>query len=122
MIITLDCHPPKECSPNARVHWSARAKAAHSFRSLARLEAEIQTPNDWNAPDRAFVKLTIICAEDRIRDADNWLCRFKPGMDGLVDAGVLTADDVNHLTVTGVEFIVDAENAPKTIIDIEAAR
>jgi len=66
------------------------------------------------------VKLVIYCAEERIRDADNWLARFKPGMDGLVDAGVLKADDVNHLAVTEVVFVVDAGAAPKTIIEIKA--
>jgi crossover junction endodeoxyribonuclease RusA len=122
MIITLDCHPPKECSPNARVHWSKRARVAHDFRSMVRFEAEVQMTNEWKAPHKASVSLTIVCAEARIRDADNWLCRFKPGMDGLVDADVLKADDVNHLTVTKVAFVVNNKAAPRTIIEIKAVR
>jgi hypothetical protein len=121
MIITLNCLPPKECSPNARPNIYARARAVRDFRVLVKSAAVDQMPPSWIAPDKASVKLTIVCREERIRDADNWLCRFKPGMDGLVDAEVLRADDVNHLTVTGIAFVVDAETAPKTIIEIQKA-
>lgn len=83
--------PPKELSPNARLHWSKKSKAAKAYRTacfaLAReaglksvpFEGRIHLWIDFFPPDR------------RHRDDDNMIATFKAGRDGLADA--LGVDD-----------------------------
>ncbi|AXA25664.1 MULTISPECIES: endodeoxyribonuclease RusA [Pseudomonas] len=76
--------PPAACSPNARVHWSRKSKAAKTYRYacflLAR-QAGIQTPKG-----DALLMLEFVPPDRRRRDDDNLLAMFKAGRDGLADA------------------------------------
>lgn len=78
--------PPRELSPNARVHFRAKAAKAKHYRmsawALAK-EAGIKAPAgnggialrfDFHPPDR------------RKRDLDNMLASIKAGIDGIADA------------------------------------
>ncbi|MBA7550870.1 hypothetical protein ES705_43399 [subsurface metagenome] len=47
------------------------------------------------------------------------LARFKPGLDGIVDAGLILDDDAEHLEIGKVDILVDPERAPLTVIDLE---
>lgn len=82
--------PPRVLSPNARVHWAVRSKAAKLYREacfvLARKAGWTRAPEgrlhlwiDFYPPDR------------RHRDDDNCLSAFKHGRDGIADA--LRVDD-----------------------------
>ena len=55
----------------------------------------------------------------RLRDEDNLLARFKPGLDAIVDAGLILDDDVEHLEIGRVEAVVDLKPAPLTIIELD---
>jgi crossover junction endodeoxyribonuclease RusA len=83
--------PPKECSPNARVHWSKKAKAAKAYRraccELAR-EAKLKIPEGEGA---LHLFLDFYPPDRRARDDDNLTAAFKSGRDGLADA--LKVDD-----------------------------
>ena len=83
--------PPKELSPNARVHWAKKAKATRhcwayafgaAYDSRAKLKG-VDGPLDlwltFNPPDR------------RKRDDDNLVAMFKGYRDGI--AGALNIDD-----------------------------
>lgn len=109
--------PPKECSPNWRGHWSARMRASRAYK-----EAVYYCSYGVTRPEKPYehaqVNITCVVAEDRIRDADNWHGRFKPGMDALVAAGIIAYDDVNHIN-SWVEFEVDKDRAPATIIKVQ---
>ncbi len=76
--------PPAVCSPNARVHWSRKSKAAKTYRYacflLAR-QAGIQAPKSG-----ALLMLEFVPPDRRRRDDDNLLAMFKAGRDGLADA------------------------------------
>ena len=76
--------PPAACSPNARVHWSRKSKAAKTYRYacflLAR-QAGIQPPEGG-----ALLMLEFVPPDRRRRDDDNLLAMFKAGRDGLADA------------------------------------
>ncbi|MCU9528752.1 RusA family crossover junction endodeoxyribonuclease [Pseudomonas mosselii] len=76
--------PPAACSPNARVHWSRKSKAAKTYRYacflLAR-QAGIQAPKG-----DALLMLEFVPPDRRRRDDDNLLAMFKAGRDGLADA------------------------------------
>lgn len=87
--------PPKECNPNARVHWSKRAKAAKAYRhacwTLA-LAAGLRIPEGDGA---IHVFLDFYPPNRRPRDDDNLTAAFKSGRDGLADA--LKVDDKHFI-------------------------
>ncbi|GAI50850.1 unnamed protein product, partial [marine sediment metagenome] len=71
---------------------------------------------------KAKLNLTVVFAELRLRDEDNLLARFKPGLDAVVDAGLILDDDVEHLEIGQVEVVVDPERAPLTIIELDSIK
>lgn len=89
--------PDRRLSPNARTHWGTRA----TLTKAARLEAYIAArdfPMKWHA---VTARLTFHFPDNRRRDSDNLLARSKALFDGLVDAQLLTDDDlVTHLPVS----------------------
>ncbi len=77
--------PPKQLSPNARVHWSVKAKHAKAYRMTCFalcIEAGITAPEfgdihvfvDYYPPDK------------RARDQDNMISASKALFDGMADA------------------------------------
>ena len=83
--------PPAILSPNARVHWSKRARAVKGYRNtcwglanVAKLgvtwQGDIHLWLDYFPPNRAR------------RDQDNLIAASKAALDGLADA--LKVDDV----------------------------
>lgn len=86
--------PPAACSPNARVHWTKKSRAAKAYRTVCRLlakSADIQAP-----PGDALLMLEFVPPDRRRRDDDNLLAMFKAGRDGLADA--LGVDDNVFIT------------------------
>jgi len=66
----------------------------------------------------ARLNLTLIFPELRVRDDDNLWTRFKPGRDALVHAGIIEADDMEHLHIGSMKVIINRDLAPKTIIEL----
>lgn len=89
MIITLPW-PPKELSPNARMHWARLAKAKKAYRAACAWQAKAQGAQPITA-DRLHLTLTFHAPTRRSFDLDNALARCKAGLDGLCD--VLGVDD-----------------------------
>ena len=118
MIITVHQLPPKEYSPNARVHWTARKRAGDIYSDEVFAEA-VNARNlvNWQRLEFAQVNIEIVFAEDRIRDEDNHRARFKPGLDALVMSGIIQYDDMKHI-VCRVSVTVDPTRAPMTIITV----
>ncbi|MBA7657418.1 hypothetical protein ES703_65355 [subsurface metagenome] len=116
--------PPVECSPNWRGRWPARYKAGRLYHSAA-FYCCVDARNRGYREGLSFplvkakLKLTVVFAEPRLRDEDNLIARFKPGLDAVVDSGLLLADDVEHLEIGEVEIVVDPDRAPLTIIELE---
>ena len=51
------------------------------------------------------------------------MARFKPGLDAVVDAGLILDDDAEHLQISGtVDILVDPARAPLTIIELEEVK
>jgi len=93
--------PSKDLSPNARVHWSVRGRAAKKARQQAGL-AEMAA--GWQAKSLPAGRIHLqgdFYPPTRMRpDDDNMLARFKPARDGIADA--LGIDDrrfVSHAYV-----------------------
>lgn len=90
MIVELPW-PPKALSPNARVHWSVRSKAAKAYRRqchLLTLEAGIRGV-DWEGDIHLWIDF--FPPDRRNRDDDNLIAAFKSGRDGIADA--MSVDD-----------------------------
>lgn len=77
---------PKELSPNARLHWSKKSKAAKAYRMACfalTLEAGIRGV-DWDGDIHAWIDF--YPPDKRHRDDDNCIAAFKAGRDGIADA------------------------------------
>lgn len=83
--------PPKQLSPNARVHWSVKAKHAKAYRMACFalcIEAKLQKPETTG---RLHLWVEFYPPDRRSRDDDNMIAAFKSGRDGIADA--LGVDD-----------------------------
>lgn len=101
--------PPRALSPNARPHWATHYRTRTDYRELVAWHAFVQLGGVERRMPR-FVSATATVFyivgnragygdRYRPRDADNALASFKSGIDGLVDCGLLAADDAEHLSV-----------------------
>jgi crossover junction endodeoxyribonuclease RusA len=91
MSITLTLPwPAKELSPNARVHWSIKAKHTKAYREIGFYTAkEAKAKIDWQGTIHAFI--TFYPPDRRRLDDDNIIARIKAARDGIADA--LGVDD-----------------------------
>lgn len=77
---------PKTLSPNARVHWSVKSKAAKAYRATCcalTKEAKLIAPA---TKERLHLWLDFYPPDRRYRDDDNMVAAFKSGRDGIADA------------------------------------
>lgn len=101
-VVTLPW-PPKELSPNARVHWASLAKAKKLYRGACAWQATAQGIKKANA-GALHLTLTFHAPSRRAYDLDNAIARMKSGLDGLAD--VLRVDDSKWtLTIRKAEEI-----------------
>jgi hypothetical protein len=100
--------PPKELSPNARVHWSAKSKKAKACREIAYWETKrLMAAGGWqNLPTEGKLLLIVdfYPPDKRNRDDDNLVGSFKPFRDGIAEA--LGIDDKRFKTVPDVKDAV----------------
>lgn len=86
--------PPRVLSPNARVHWAKKSKAAKIYR-IACMALPLES--GVRAPEGKVLLSVEFCPPDRRRrDDDNCLASFKAGRDGIADA--LRIDDNRFVT------------------------
>ena len=127
MRIEVPFLPPVEYSPNSREFWAEKHKAGKVYHDAV-YYCCVDARNRRHRKGLSFplvkakLSLTVVFAELRLRDLDNLLARFKPGLDAVVDSGLVLDDDVEHLEIGRVEVVVDPAKAPLTVIDIEAAK
>lgn len=88
--------PPKELSPNARLHWAKLANAKKAYREACAWQAKAQGVTPIKA-EKLHLTLTFVPPTRRAFDLDNALARTKAGLDGLAD--VLGVDD-KHWSLT----------------------
>lgn len=102
--------PPKELSPNARVHWSVKARKAKAYRAACYLltkQALIKAPDG-----RAVLSLCFVPPDRRARDDDNLVAAFKAGRDGIAEA--LGVDDRQFVT----EFLMSDSTYPGGMVKV----
>ena len=91
--------PSKDLSPNARVHWRKRAKAAADARALAKPAA---WATGWlpgiDLPEgRLHLWIDFYPPTRRLPDDDNMLARVKPYRDGIADGVFRPNDLMDHI-------------------------
>lgn len=120
--------PSRELSPNARVHWAVRSRAAGDYKGLVYFHALNQlnledatrlAGKERIALKRALLDLTFVFKENRRRDRDNLIAMFKAGLDAIRQLGLIEDDSSEHLLIGSVSVEVDAARAPLTIIEIK---
>ena len=90
--------PPKELSPNARVHWATKSRKAKKHRNDCWLIASrsIAKINYQFSTERLKFKMTFIPPDRRRRDDDNLVASMKAARDGISIA--LGIDDKRFIT------------------------
>ncbi len=127
MRIEVSQLPPVSSSPNWRGHWAESYKGAGTYRAAVFYEC-VDARNRAYLEGSSFpfskaeLKLTFVFAKQCRRDRDNFLARFKPGLDAIVAAALVLDDDSEHLQILGVDILVDSARAPLTIIELEEVK
>ena len=113
--------PPTEYSPNSRCHWAQRHKAGKVYYDAVyycALEAKQHLVDVWPIVN-ARLDLEFVFPHRRVRDLDNITAQFKPGLDALVGAGLIEADDAEHLTIGNIKLDMHHSDT-KTIIKLSS--
>lgn len=77
--------PPKELSPNSRVHWAKKAKCAAAYKQNCYVAAKMEVNKLKYTPPagRLHLFITFHPPDRRRRDDDNCPASFKSGRDAL---------------------------------------
>jgi len=66
---------------------------------------------------KARISYEFLIKDRRKRDADNLLAACKPFTDGLIDAGVIFYDDIEHLEYGLVRAVYDSKDETRIMIE-----
>lgn len=118
LTIILEHLPPAELNPNnlRRLHWTERSRVSKIARDEVAWLAKAQWHDD-KPMMKARISYEFLLKDRRKHDADNLLASCKPFTDGLIDAGVIFYDDIEHLEYGLVRAVYDDKD--QTIITIE---
>lgn len=130
MRIEVSQLPPISASPNWRGNWSERYKAGRIYQEAvyyscvdARNRLERLPCHPGFPPfEKPRLDLTFVFPNHRTRDEDNLRARFKPGLDGIVQAGLIEGDTIELLELGKITVEVDRDRAPLTIIKLGEAK
>jgi crossover junction endodeoxyribonuclease RusA len=83
--------PPKELSPNKRLHWARKSKATKAYREACGLLMLAETEASSIQAEGLNLDITFCPPDKRRRDRDNMIASFKAGQDAISD--VVGIDD-----------------------------
>jgi hypothetical protein len=126
--------PPKELSPNERLHWAAKNRATHAYREacgwaykkalgdaimagrVLRLEAG-STAIDGQRPKKLILDVEYYCTRRsggyHPKDEDNARASLKAAIDALKDVGVIESDAKDRLTWGAFKLVTTARGVGK---------
>ena len=115
-------YPDKALSPNSRIHWSIKAKAAKKARSDAfyiAIMAGFNKSTFAGYDNRLHIWIDIYAKTKNYPDADNMLSSLKSAIDGIADA--LELNDrrfvphpfVKNETVKGGKVVIRISTGPE---------
>lgn len=123
--------PPKELSPNSRLHHMALHRVKKAYRNVCWLLAKKAGISAETLGDakKAEVHLVFYPPDRRGRDMDNMIASMKAGLDGLADALGMddkhfkvtfdVSDDIGGMvkvSVVPLHVVVPTVAAPRTIV------
>ena len=119
MRIVIPGLPPRDASPNARVHYMKLANVKRNMKDVmigSVLEMpSMDRPNEpW---EKAHLTITFRASDKRRRDLDNLLSASKAYVDGLVAAGIVVDDSSDNLSFS--LYYEKVKGPAETIFDIE---
>ena len=96
--LTIEVMPDSRLSKNGlrKSNWRVSQKLSAEAREVAFILGLAEMPSNWETPDKATVSITQFHAR-RPMDYDGLACAVAPSIDGLVDCGILTDDDPQHI-------------------------
>lgn len=119
MRVTVPLLPPHEVSPNARVHWRAKAKAIKQFRQdvfLCIVSERNKIPN-FHALKHCDVDVMFHVPDERfVMDDDNARASLKAAQDAFEDAGIVQND--RTIRIQSVGFTPYSRIAPALVFEI----
>jgi len=77
--------PPKQLSPNARLHWAQKARVAKKYRAdcyMLTKQASVELPKT----DKLHLFVDFYMPDKRRRDQDNMEASMKSAYDGIAEA------------------------------------
>ena len=112
--LTIEVMPDNRLSKNGlrKSNWRVSQKLSAEAREVAFILGLAEMPSNWETPDKATVSITQFHAR-RPMDYDGLACAVAPSIDGLVDCGILTDDDPQHIvsyTINHEKVSTMAEN------------
>lgn len=90
--------PPKELSPNQRLHWAKLATVKRKYRSDCNLLTLAACKQ--KLAGRHHLALTFFPPDRRARDRDNLLASMKAGLDGVADALGINDREFDPITIS----------------------
>jgi Holliday junction resolvase RusA-like endonuclease len=118
--VTIPCHPSVLLKPGAQSHWTAKARAKKEDTEMGYMRALVAKglaePRPTLPLGAVDLWVTFMCAQQRHRDPDNWHGRLKGFLDGIVRAGIIEDDNSEVLRSVTIEFIIDKQRAPATVL------
>ena len=114
--LTLPHLPPKELSPNRKLHWAVKSPATRTAREetgwIAKSEYKGETMQKVRV-NYLFRTKSRIC-----RDCDTLIRCCKPIIDGLVDAKVFKDDNWECMEIGSARVVLD--DREETVITVES--
>lgn len=95
--------PPKELSPNARVHRMVKARQAKLYKEAC--WALAREKNSRPPPGRVHLKITFYPPTRQRRDLDNLLASIKAGIDGVAMAWQIDDELFRPITIDIAEHV-----------------
>lgn len=77
--------PPKELSPNARIHWAAKSKAVKAYKAACYMACKVAGIKAPETLGKLHLWIDFHPPSNRRIDDDNCLSRLKSGRDGIAD-------------------------------------
>lgn len=120
--ITLPQPSPDIAGNDRAGHWQVRAR----LRKRAKQDAYLAARSVMNRQRGAWEPWTPVVVtyrwflgyRQRAVDVDNAVARMKPGLDGLVEAGLIAGDSPKHVHALQVEYARDW-NDPRVEVVVE---
>ena len=109
---------PASYSGNSRVHWAKRHREGAHYGLTVQILAQAAKPVR-NGPVWPYAHVTVLQRACRLRDVDNFAASFKPGLDGIVKAGIIADDGPDHVQVTYVAERVRHRGDQCVVVSIE---